>query len=71
MPEGKEDEWPTIFLARLLASKKAIHSSLIVDDDEVELKMKAEIENLRRNQFVGMQMNANDDEEDDYNLDDV
>ena len=71
MPEGKEDEWSTIYLARLLGSKNAISNSLIVDDDEVELKLKADLDNLRRNHFFGMQMNAVEDEEDDFNLDDV
>ena len=28
MPEGKEDEWPTIVLARLLGSKKAINKEV-------------------------------------------
>jgi hypothetical protein len=69
MPEGKEDEWPTIKLARLLGAKKAINKSAIVDDEEVELKAKQTLEQLRRNQFVGMQASCLDDDEDDFDLD--
>jgi len=43
MPEGQEDAWPTIVLARLLASKGGINSQVIVDDDEVEAKMQVRV----------------------------
>ena len=43
MPEGREDEWPTIILARLLGEKDAINRELIVDDDGVEMAFKAKM----------------------------
>ncbi|KAJ1410519.1 thioredoxin-like protein [Ochromonadaceae sp. CCMP2298] len=48
MPEGQEDAWPTVVLARLLALKGGINSSAIVDDDEVEAAIKARLMELRR-----------------------
>jgi hypothetical protein len=39
MPEGQEDSWPTIVLARLLAAKCGINNSAIIDDDEIEANM--------------------------------
>ena len=69
LPEGKEDEWPTIKLARLLGAKNAINKNAIVDDEEVELKAKQTLEQLRRSQFVGMQASCLDDDEDDFDLD--
>ena len=72
MPEGKEDEWPTIILARLLGQKNGINSDSIVDDDGVEAAFKEKMENLRKSAFVGNQSLAQImDEEDDYNMDDV
>eukprot|EP01033_Poteriospumella_lacustris_P016872 gene16872-12077_t len=62
-PEGKEDEWPTIRLARLLGAKGAINKALIVDDDEVEQTAKQTIDSLR-----AAMMNAalDDDDFDDF-----
>lgn len=72
MPEGKEDEWPTIILARLLGEKDAINRDAIVDEDGVELAFKTKMEDLRKSAFVGNQSLAQImDEEDDYNMDDV
>ena len=72
MPEGKEDEWPTIILARLLGQKNGIKKESIVDDDGVEAAFKEKMENLRKKAFVGNQSLAQIiDEEDDYNMDDV
>jgi hypothetical protein len=72
MPEGKEDEWPTIVLARLLGEKNAINRESIVDDDGVEMAFKAKMEDLRKSAFVGNQSLAQImDEEDDYNMDDI
>mmetsp|Transcript_32260 Transcript_32260/g.30749 ORF Transcript_32260/g.30749 Transcript_32260/m.30749 type:complete len:291 (-) Transcript_32260:353-1225(-) len=72
MPEGKEDEWPTILLARLLGSKDAINREAIVDDDGIETAMKAKMEDMRRSAFVGMQTKAQMmDDEDDYDMSDV
>lgn len=72
MPEGREDEWPTILLARLLAAKGAIDSSAVVDDDEVEARMKARAEEMRRNSYLAAMQSsllAGDDEDDDFDLD--
>ena len=72
MPEGKEDEWPTIILARLLGEKDAINRDNIVDEEGVELAFKTKMEDLRKSAFVGNQSLAQImDEEDDYNMDDV
>lgn len=72
MPEGKEDEWPTIILARLLGEKDAINRDAIVDEEGVELAFKTKMEDLRKSSFVGNQSLAQImDEEDDYNMDDV
>lgn len=62
-PKGKEDEWPTIRLARLLAAKKAINGSLIVDDEEVERTQKQSIESLRR-AMLSAQVDDDDFDED-------
>ena len=72
MPEGKEDEWPTIILARLLGEKEAINRDNIVDEEGVELAFKTKMEDLRKSAYVGNQSLAQImDEEDDYNMDDV
>jgi hypothetical protein len=36
MPEGKEDEWPTITLARLMAKCLIIDTEKIVDEEGIE-----------------------------------
>ena len=66
MPEGKEDEWPTIILARLLASKSMIDNSKIVDDDDAERKLKAKMDAVRKNAYLQM---TNLDEDDDFDDD--
>lgn len=69
MPEGQEDAWPTIVLARLLAAKGGINSAAVVDDDEVEAQMKAQMEEMRRKAaMIGMQAGADDFDDD---LDDL
>ena len=66
MPEGSEDEWPTIILAWLLGEKDAINRELIVDDNGVKMAFKAKMEDVRKSAFVGMQTQAQImDEEDD------
>lgn len=61
-PEGKVDEWPTIRLARLLASKGAINKANIVDDDEIEADAKAKMEHMRKNAFVMATGELSDDD---------
>ncbi len=48
MPEGKEDEWSTIRLARVLASKNMLSKDNIVDDEEVEREARMKMENMRK-----------------------
>lgn len=67
-PEGKEDEWPTIRLARLLASKGSINKANIVDDDEIEAREKAKFEQMRKKAYVNF--SATDDADDDFDLSD-
>lgn len=68
MPPGKEDEWPTIVLARLLAAKMAINEDAVVDDDEVEAAQKARADALR---MQGIRESLlTDFTDDDLNLDD-
>mmetsp|Transcript_20340 Transcript_20340/g.20460 ORF Transcript_20340/g.20460 Transcript_20340/m.20460 type:complete len:303 (-) Transcript_20340:39-947(-) len=63
MPEGKEDEWPTIFLARILAANNMINKEAIVDDDGVEAAMKAKMEQMRNQGLVDMmKMDLDDDD---------
>lgn len=48
---------------RLLGSKKAINSSAIIDDDEIEATLKAKMLDVRRQQFIGMQDILDDDDD--------
>lgn len=48
MPEGKEDEWPTILLARLLVRNGMIHESAIVDEEGAVLDMQSKMDEIRR-----------------------
>jgi len=67
MPEGKEDEWPTILLARILARNTMIDKANVVDDDGVERAMKAKLEDARKAMYVGMQQSVFDmDSDDDF-----
>jgi thioredoxin-like negative regulator of GroEL len=58
-PEGKEDEWPTIRLARLLGSKGALDKKSIVDDDDVEKESTAKFEDMRK---AFLSQNIDDDD---------
>lgn len=73
MPEGREDEWPTISLARLLGSKGIINANAVVDDEGIEAAMKSKMENMRKQGYQGL-LASNlldvEDEDDDFNLDD-
>lgn len=66
MPEGKADEWPTILLARLLAAKKMIYNSSVVDDEGEEAALKAKMDKAR---LSYMQTAHADD--DDFELEDM
>lgn len=63
MPPGKEDEWPTITLARLLGAKGIIDNDAIVDDDEIESANKAKIEEMRK-QIYSSDLTLGDDDDD-------
>jgi len=70
---GKEDEFPTIVVARLLGSKNAINNEVIVDDDGIEAAMKAKMDQMRKQGYSGLlasNLLSVEDEDDDFNLDD-
>lgn len=72
MPEGKEDEWPTITLARLMAKCLIIDTEKIVDEEGIEEAKKAQVEAMRRNVFSGVRGEVKlDDDEDDFDLDNI
>ena len=50
-PEGKEDEWPTIKLARALAARNGLDSAAIVDDEGIEAAAKAKYSEMRSKIF--------------------
>lgn len=54
MPEGREDEWSTIALARLLGSKMAIDNEVIVDDEGIEEAKLAKLAEMRRNALTNI-----------------
>ena len=72
MPEGKEDEWSTIKLARLMGAKGIIDNSAIVDDEGIEAAAKARMDELRKQAYsnIRSQVGALDDDDDDFDLDD-
>lgn len=69
LAEGKEDEWTTVKLARLLGAKGAINKSVIVDEEGIEAANKARFEEMRKTAFVNSISNF-DDDDDDLNLSD-
>lgn len=58
MPDGHEDEWPTIRLSRYLAVQRMINPALIVDDDADKRAVELTLDEMRRQAFVG----GNDDD---------
>ena len=65
MPAGKEDEWPTIVLARLLAKKNMVYAQNIVDEDGAEAAMKARMESARQTYLMNSRNLELDDDDDD------
>ncbi len=63
-PEGKEDEWPTIKLARVLAAKNGIDGNAIIDDDGIEAAAMARFQTMRQKGFQ-----LDDGDMDDLDLD--
>mgnify|MGYP001946334092 CR=1 FL=1 len=68
MPEGQEDEFPTIKLARILAGNRMIDKENVVDEDGVEAAAKAKMMDMRKRAFVNMPSSVFDldDDEDDF-----
>jgi hypothetical protein len=66
MPEGREDEWRTVQLARILGMNRMIDVSRIVDDDEEQNRVQETFEERRKAAFVGF----NDEDFDLDNLSD-
>ncbi|CAE7855729.1 unnamed protein product, partial [Symbiodinium microadriaticum] len=66
MPDGMEDEWPTIRLARYLAVSKMINPATVVDDDAERQTAEATLDQMRKQAFVGF----TDDDFDINNLSD-
>lgn len=52
LPEGQEDEWRTIQLARVLGKNRMIDVSKIIDDDEEQSRAQATFEERRKAAFV-------------------
>ena len=65
MSAGKEDEWPTIVLARLLAKKNMVYAQNIVDEDGAEAAMKARMESARQTYLMNSRNLELDDVDDD------
>lgn len=66
LPEGREDEWSTIALSKLLVDKLAINKSNIVDEETQALEMQARLDNMRKAAFT----NFEDDDFDNLETDD-
>jgi hypothetical protein len=65
LPEGKEDEWPTIRLASLLASKRMLDKENVVDEDAVANEQRKKMDSIRA-QYMQATF-----EDDDFDLLDV
>lgn len=68
MPAGKEDEWPTVTLARLLAAKGIINADNIIDEQEIESSQRAKLEELRRKVIKETTIVSLEDDDDDFTL---
>lgn len=67
MPEGKEDEFPTIALARILAGNKMIDASNVVDEDGAEEAKKAALQHMRSAYIMNAKSSIFDlDEDEDF-----
>eukprot|EP00605_Chrysophyceae_sp_TOSAG23-4_P002107 GSChrysophyteH1.ASY1.ANO1.2333.1 assembled CDS len=77
MPEGREDEWPTILLARRMGASGIIDDAKIVDDDGIEAAHRARLEEMRKSVFSGIRADGLaaasyvPQEEDDFDLDNI
>jgi hypothetical protein len=64
LPEGKEDEWQTVRLARLLAAKGIIYKEKIEDEDELAKERALQVESMRKSLMAESMANFDDDDED-------
>jgi hypothetical protein len=64
LPEGKEDEWQTVRLGRLLAAKGIIHKEKIEDEEEVAKEKALQVESMRKALMAESMANLNDDDDD-------
>jgi thioredoxin-like negative regulator of GroEL len=71
MPDDKADEWPTIYLARILAKNTMINKEAVVDDDGVEAAAKAKLDAMRKQAYVGMPSSVFEMDEDDLDMDNI
>ena len=77
MPEGREDEWPTILLARRMGACNIIDNNKVVDDDGLEAAHKARLQEMRKSVFSGIRADGLaaqsyvPDDEDDFDLDNI
>lgn len=65
MPAGREDEWPTVALAHLLAKEGVILANNIVDEDRAAEDAKARMEEMRR-QAIAQSVHAVDGDLSDF-----
>jgi hypothetical protein len=61
LPEGKEDEWPTIRLARVLVQKGCINKSSLKDEDEIAKEKALQMESMRK-ALLSEHLTIHDDE---------
>jgi thiol-disulfide isomerase/thioredoxin len=77
MPEGKEDEWPTILLARRMGMCNIIDMKKVIDDDGIEAAHYAKVEEMKKSIFSGIradaanQMGYGQEDDDDFDLDNI
>jgi thiol-disulfide isomerase/thioredoxin len=65
MPAGREDEWPTVTLARLLAKEGMILASNIVDEDRAAEDARVRMDEMRR-QAIARSLHGADDDLSDF-----
>lgn len=68
MSEGKEDQWPTVYLAKLLADKFMISAANIVDEDELLKKQQDRMEQMRLAYIAGSVQFDSDEDFDDLDI---
>lgn len=64
LPEGKEDEWTTFTLAKLMASKNAINKDKIVDEDGEADALRSKMEAMRKGMLAASDLDLDADFDD-------